>query len=376
MKSLLPKNRTTSISYSPKPFFQKKGEGIFLPRSGEIANSFFKPAHVQTKVFKEEKTAKHEPESDSTINSLDQNAHSALEGLDIFSGAGAIRPQQATPKIQRKGDPGAGDRTEAHPQQPRDEQPNAAETEEAEVEENAQETEGEGCAQPSDQAGILALITRAGAGRSRNNIAYGFTFLAPNGIVQPKVEIDWTRSGNQWTGTVKRTSTSMGQIEALFLEPGTYKGPKKVTAHGPNCGPQGKKVDFFSKVDQNISDLAKMAEQEHCNDYQRAFNLSYGKWAAIINSIAGQAFGPGSKRQVRAKITQELQAKGDKGRNHWVREYNRLTALSLQRDQGDHAMKSDGAPVTVDAGCTRIDATSVKGPSTKIPGPSSASLIN
>ncbi len=237
------------------------------------------------------------------------------------------------------------------------------------------ESESEGCAKPTDHAGVLALIDKAGAPKPGRTLAYGFTFWAAGGITYPALKIDWTGSGNNSTGTVKKTAAGMGPVEALYLKPGTYEAPRKVTAHGPKCGASGKQVPFFSKVDSTISGLAKQAEQEHCDDYKHAFNLSYGKWAGIINAIAGTAFGPGSRKTVEGQITAALNAKGNKSRNDWIREAGRLKTLSLQRDQGDHSMKPDGDPKGVDAECTKVEATSVKGTNTKIPGPSTATLI-
>lgn len=243
------------------------------------------------------------------------------------------------------------------------------------AEEGDGESESDGCAKPSDHAGILALIDKAGAPKPGRTLAYGFTFWAAGGITYPAVKIDWTGSGNNSTGTVKKTAAGMGPVEALYLKPGTYEAPRKVTAHGPKCGASGKQVPFFSKVDSTISGLAKQAEQEHCDDYKHAFDLSYGKWAGIINAIAGKPFGPGSRQNVERQIAAALNAKGNKSRNDWIREAVRLKTLSLQRDQGDHSMKPDGDPKGVDAECTKVEATSVKGPNTKIPGPSTATLI-
>jgi hypothetical protein len=169
----------------------------------------------------------------------------------------------------------------------------------------------------------------------------------------------------------------MGPVEALFLKPDEYEVPgKKVTAKFPQCG-SGKTVPFFSLVNDGMSDLARDGEQEHCDDYKRAFELTYEKWASNINSIAGKPFGPGSKADVEKEIDKALAALGDKGGDGWVKELDRLTALSTKgRDDTEfHALKADGDPVTTDPGCTKVVGTTVKSSTTQIPGPSAADLI-
>lgn len=298
----------------------------------------------------------------------DQDARGALGGPDEDL---AEAPDAEPMPEEQEVEPGV-DR-EADPRREGDAEPSESETPAGD--DAAKEGENNECTTASDHAGILALRDKAKAPKPKKTIAYGFTFWAAKGITYPTVKIDWTGSGNKTTGTVKKTTAGMGPVEALYLKPGTYKVPQNMTARGPACGKSGKKVPFFSKVGADISALAKQAEQEHCDDYKRAFELSYGKWAGTINSIAGTPFGPGSRKNVQGKIQQALKAKGDKGRKGWIKEAIRLKKLSLKRDQGDHSIKPDGAPVAVDAGCTRIDAVSVKGPNTNIPGPSTATLI-
>ncbi len=313
---------------------------------------------------------------EATGSVLDQDASAALDGPDVDPEVASEPPLQAAPEVPQGGDPeaGLGGEKEAEPLQEGGERPVATGTPAEGA--KAKEGEGEGCAKASDHAGILALMTKAKAPKKpKKTLAYGFTFWAASGITYPKVEFDWTKSGKKWTGTVKKTIAGMGKVEALYLKPGTYKIPEQITARGPACGKSGKKADFYSKLDKDISALAEKAEQEHCDDYKRAFDLSYGKWAGLINSIAGTTFGPGTREQVMAQAAKELKAKGDKGRKGWIEEAIRLKKLSLKRDLGDHSMKPDGAPVVVNATCTRVDGTSVKGPKTNIPGPSSKTLI-
>lgn len=212
-------------------------------------------------------------------------------------------------------------------------------------------------------------------------LKYGETNWRPKtSATFPKLEIDWSGSGKQWTGKVKPTSAAMGAVSMFFLAPGVYQIPGKlVKAQGPQCGAQGKMVPFFTIVDSAMSDIAKKAEIEHKNDYERAFDLTLKKWAGIINTVAasGQTFGPDEKPKVEAAINAQLTQNGNKTRSQWVAELNRLNALSMQRDVNKwHALKSDGAPVTVEPDCSKVTGTTVLAATTQVPGPSSATLIN
>jgi len=328
---------------------------------------------------------------DGEYNTLEQDADwSAVEAVaSIWGGARRFATQvaqEAIPalksglRLQRCGSRTPSPRTpEARPSaEPPAKTPGPGEA--GRVEPGAEERPAEGpryCATESDHPGIIALLTKAGRPAPSGTLAYGFTFWSSR-IKRPKLEIDWTKVGAQWTGTVKPTSASMGTVEALYLKKGTHEIPgKKVTANFPQCGAGGKKVPFASEVSEEMSHLSRQAEQEHCDDYKRAFDLTYGQWVSNINSLAGTSFGPGTKAEVEKEIDKALKAKGDKGGDGWVAEFRRLAALSLagRDDTRFHSLNPDGQPVSADAGCTKVIGTTVKSATTKVPGPSSDDLI-
>ena len=211
-------------------------------------------------------------------------------------------------------------------------------------------------------------------------LKYGETSWKPKtSATFPKLEIDWSGSAGKWTGKVKQTTAAMGAVSMTFLAPGDYKIPGKlVKANAPQCGSQGKMVPFFTIVDATMSNIAKLAEEEHKNDYQRAYDLTLKRWADIINAVAttGQSFGPDTKPKVESEINTLLTQNGNKTRNQWIAELNRLNALSMQRDSsGWHALKSDGQPVTIAPDCSKVTGTTVLAATTRVPGPTSATLI-
>lgn len=56
----------------------------------------------------------------------------------------------------------------------------------------------------------------------------------------------------------------------------------------PGCGE--KPVPIFGKITQDVSDLAKQGEQEHCDDLTLSFNQTLKPCAAEVNKYAGHVF--------------------------------------------------------------------------------------
>jgi len=206
-------------------------------------------------------------------------------------------------------------------------------------------------------------------------LQYGVTIFNKKFVTIPNVDIDWQPQGKAWTGVVKPTKAELKDVPSLYLQPGTYEVPgKKVHASYPQCGAGGKQVTMFSQVDDKMSELIKTGEQEHCSDYERAFELSLKKCADLINAIAGAKFGPDTRPNIEQQILKKI---GGKTPKQWVQELNRLVRISVdERDKkGWHRLKPDGAPVTCSPDCSKLTGVTVKSPSTKVPGPASANLI-
>ncbi len=233
---------------------------------------------------------------------------------------------------------------------------------------------------PEAVAFLREADTARGAAGAR--VKYGETRWEASKATFPRIEYEWTPAeNNQVTGKVKQTTSKMGPVSKWSLPAGEYVVPGAlVTANFPQCGQGGKKVPFSTMISAEMAGIAAQAEQEHENDYTRSYTLTLVKWAGIINSVAAQTFGPGPKDKVKQEIDAALTAAGSKSRDQWVAEINRLNALSLQRDMppgaSAHTLKSDGEPITCPENCSKIVATTVRAPSTNVPGVSSESLIN
>ncbi len=221
---------------------------------------------------------------------------------------------------------------------------------------------------------VVALRTQYGAAAPHRTLAYGFTAWSPRRTATfPNVNIAWQAAGNKWIAVVQPTRAAIGVITARYVKPDTYAVPGATRrASYPQCQPPGKRVPLFSKVSPAMAQLAKTAEQEHCDDYQRAFNLSLKRCADAINAIAGRRLGPGTRPNIEQRILRQI---GGKTPRQWVQELNRLSRRSLQRDDGAHRLNPGGDPRTCPADCSKIICTTVRSPTTRIPGTSSEELI-
>jgi hypothetical protein len=215
-------------------------------------------------------------------------------------------------------------------------------------------------------------------------LQYGQTEWKASEATFPQLQIAWTAAEGEegkWTGQVQSTTSAMGPVSLWSLPAGEHQVPGHVvTARFPQCGESGKQVPFYTMVSDEMAGIARMAEEEHRSDYTRSYQLTLVKWAGIINSATGQTFGPDTKAAVQAEIQSTLNARGNKTRAQWVAEINRLNALSLQRDAppgaSAHTLKSDGQPVSCPDDCSKVVGTTVRAPSTQVPGVPSATLIN
>jgi hypothetical protein len=229
---------------------------------------------------------------------------------------------------------------------------------------------------PADHNAIVKLNVANGGPSPVGALAYGATIFDRSYITLPKLIIKWkSEEKDKWTATVDATSATLGNFPSLFLQAGTYEIPgKKFKAEYPQCGKNAKMLPFFSQVDDNMAKLVQTGEQEHCSDYERAFEISIKKCADKINAIKGKAFGPDSKAAIERNILNKI---GGKTPGQWVQELNRLTPISVdERDKkGWHGLKPNGGPVTCDQNCTRLTGFTEKLPTTQVPGPVSAILI-
>jgi hypothetical protein len=227
---------------------------------------------------------------------------------------------------------------------------------------------------PAIQSEIVALKVKHGGQMLVGHIDYGFTFLDRQFITAPKVDVKWRKNHKGFLGKLQPTTAELKQIPSLYLKPGEYEVPgKKDIAKGPECGNEEKEVPAYSIVDEAMSQLVKAGEEEHCSDYELAFELSLKQCADNINALVDTEFGPGKKKDIIREIFNKIGGSPEE----WYNRLNQLAHLSVvERDQmGFHTLEANGEPKKVAPDCSHITYTTVKALSTKVPGPASKDII-
>ncbi len=108
---------------------------------------------------------------------------------------------------------------------------------------------------------------------------------------------------------------------------------------------------YYWRVSKEMSELIRQGEQEHLDDAQRAFDLTYGLIAKTVNDLAaGPPFGPATTPAAAAQMAKDALAKalpaalGPEPRD-WVRILDKLLLMTRTRDQKQWHAITTGPPV-------------------------------
>lgn len=144
--------------------------------------------------------------------------------------------------------------------------------------------------------------------------------------------------------TVQADNTSDVTHECFYPAAGDHLYPIIPRA----AAPQNR---VYYRISSAFSLLIRQGEQEHLNDLERAYNLTYGLIKGVINGMSGQQFGPASTpaeadqlaaRQFGQRVPSALGTQP----GNWPVVLNRLLAMTSHRDrQGWHSV-SNGPPIT------------------------------
>jgi hypothetical protein len=191
----------------------------------------------------------------------------------------------------------------------------------------------------------IAEILRRGS-RKDISISGGLT-LIPSAAAYTFPLFRATTSGkkvgmkSQFHAVVDRVTASDVTIESFYPAPGDHAFPGGTHREGSRV------FHHYWKITREISELIQQGEQEHLDDAQRAFDLTVGKIAAVINSLAGRPFGPAASPQAaeglaEAAFRQAIPiALGTDPRN-WVKVLDKLLLQTKARDdQGWHSLMYD-----------------------------------
>jgi hypothetical protein len=111
---------------------------------------------------------------------------------------------------------------------------------------------------------------------------FGMTRLDASGVTVPSVTT--AKSGRKVT--VQPTTAALPLIPSVYTDAGTFiEGVAMVFGSNPeDC--RSKKYPIKWTITPAGADLIKAGEAEHCADFQLAFDISLGRYAAIVNGIA------------------------------------------------------------------------------------------
>ena len=129
---------------------------------------------------------------------------------------------------------------------------------------------------------------------------------------------------------------------------------------------------MLPELDETLKQLVIRELPIANSEVELSFDPPKRDWAV------GWDFGPGTQAKVQEQIEAAINAQGNKTRDQWETEMNRLNALSLQRDRPPGAsaptLKSDGEPVSCPEDCFKMVGTTMRAPWMRLPGDSSETL--
>jgi hypothetical protein len=154
------------------------------------------------------------------------------------------------------------------------------------------------------------------------NDALGITRLAGKDVVMPQVVLD--------KKVLQKTEASM-QISSFFLKPQEFKDNGIVILQEDgdprnNYCPKGRYENHWL-ITQSGADKIKEGEQEHCNDFKLAFNLTLAKYRDAVNASAGKKFS--SDKAVKKFIKKKTGVDPDS----WAKVFWCLASKTKERDK-------------------------------------------
>jgi hypothetical protein len=182
----------------------------------------------------------------------------------------------------------------------------------------------------------------------------------PAGYKAPDFAHNAAQTGSDWNAKpTLTTAANEGASGSFYISAGTHK-----------TGTQEGGKDVYYKLSAAMSNLVKVGEQEHCDDYAEAYKISLKEAETIINTkLVGNTFGPKpsqaeAEKLVLDAITANLTHAGlGNDKTKWASTYKTLYEKTLTRDtSGWHSMSTGARSVnaagdityTIAAGTSQI----------------------
>lgn len=174
---------------------------------------------------------------------------------------------------------------------------------------------------------------------------FGLTRLSIGSVTFPTVST--TRSRGRFR--VDPTTAALPTIPSVFTQAGTFD---EGTAHfidqdGTSGCPSGR-IPLRWLITSTGAAKIREGEQEHCSDFQLAFDLSLARYAAAVNAIAAA----GTTFASQARAERAVQARVGVAPADWQTVFTCLAQKTLIRDRhNDHLPQPDRRPPRLADSC-------------------------
>lgn len=158
-------------------------------------------------------------------------------------------------------------------------------------------------------------------GFAAKDAPFGLTRLAFGDVQYPAVvveEVPAKKKGAKPVWTLSQTTTALPDPIPSHYTVGIFE---EETANaiivGPGSPCQGRYDRATYWVVGNMGNLLRDGEQEHCDDYQYAFDISLVKFAAAVNAMAGKDHCTDAKEKCEESFRRKLEKKTGVAPDQW-----------------------------------------------------------
>jgi hypothetical protein len=172
---------------------------------------------------------------------------------------------------------------------------------------------------------------------------FGLTSLDPNAVTYPEFITEKTIGGVR----IKPTMASLPTIPSVFTGSGNFfEGERTVTKQNPSDCDTKKYPIRWTISDQGAAKIAE-GEQEHCGDFQHAFDISLKRYAEAINALAATSKVFINDADAKAKVVKAVGASPENWRSIFIC----LAGKTRMRDPHWHKPIANNRAPNWDSGC-------------------------
>ena len=185
--------------------------------------------------------------------------------------------------------------------------------------------------------GIIEIIHSSGGGsvhrrRGSGPVPVGLTQIKNSAAFTPpgfQTDTTFRREGPRVDhfATVRATTSQDATHDSFFAAAGLHKQPIV----------PGERQEHFWEITSELSELIRQGEQEHLDDAQLAYELTYKCVENEINRLVGREFGPASTPYAATQLAldalaQRLPRQLGTDPANWTRMLDAMLSLSARRD--------------------------------------------